>query len=515
MSYNSGLTDAQLRATALPVSGTVGVSGTVTTTISGSVAVTGTFWQATQPVSGTVGVSGSVAVTGPLTDAQIRATALPVSGTVTANAGTGTFAVSGPLTDTQLRASVLPVSLTSTTITGTVAATQSGAWNVTNISGTVSLPTGAATETTLAALNAKVTAVNTGAVTISAALPAGTNNIGDVDVLTLPVAFNSGVTSATTQRVTLATDVALPTGANVIGGVTQSGTWNIGTVTTLPALPANQSVNNAQIAGVATATGNGVVGTGVQRVAIASDNTAFSVNALQSGTWNIGSITTLPALSAGAAVIGAVTQSSTWTVQPGNTANTTPWLFRPSDGTNNVAVKAASTAAVAADPALVVAVSPNNTLPANITQLNGVARLAGNGVTGTGSPRVTIASDNTPFTVNTTPTTPTASIINSAATTNATSIKASAGTLYSIAVSNVGAAAAFVKLYNLTTAPTVGTSTIALTIPVAASGVVTIPFGSQGMRFGTGIALAITNLVADTDTTAIAAGQVKVLTSYI
>ena len=33
-----------------------------------------------------------------------------------------------------------PVSLTSTTITGTVAATQSGTWNVTNISGTVSLP---------------------------------------------------------------------------------------------------------------------------------------------------------------------------------------------------------------------------------------------------------------------------------------------------------------------------------------------------------------------------------------
>src|SRR5690606_7543498 len=36
------------------------------------------------------------------------------------------------------------------TVSGTVAATQSGTWNITNISGTVSLPTGAATETTLA-----------------------------------------------------------------------------------------------------------------------------------------------------------------------------------------------------------------------------------------------------------------------------------------------------------------------------------------------------------------------------
>ncbi len=46
----------------------------------------------------------------------------------------------------------LPVSLTSTTITGTVAVTQSGTWNITNISGTISLPTGAATEATLSSL---------------------------------------------------------------------------------------------------------------------------------------------------------------------------------------------------------------------------------------------------------------------------------------------------------------------------------------------------------------------------
>lgn len=89
--------------------------------------------------------------------------------------------------------------------------------------------------------------------------------------------------------------------------VSQSGTWNIGSVTTLPALPANQSVNVAQINGVTPLMGNGVTGTGSPRVTIASDNTAFSVNALQSGTW---------------------------TVQPGNTANTTPWLI---DARGNVA----------------------------------------------------------------------------------------------------------------------------------------------------------------------------------
>lgn len=66
------LTDAQLRAVAVPVSGTVTASG-------------------------------------PLTDAELRATPVPVSGTVTA---------SGPLTDAQLRATPVPVSgaITNTTL---------------------------------------------------------------------------------------------------------------------------------------------------------------------------------------------------------------------------------------------------------------------------------------------------------------------------------------------------------------------------------------------------------------
>lgn len=47
-----------------------------------------------------------------------------------------------------------------------------------------------------------------------------------------------------------------------------------GTVSIAP----NQSVNLNQIAGTATATGNGVAGSGVQRVTIASDNSAIPVS---------------------------------------------------------------------------------------------------------------------------------------------------------------------------------------------------------------------------------------------
>lgn len=84
-----------------------------------------------------------------------------------------------------LEASAIRVTLP-TDGTGKVAAAQSGTWNITNVSGTVSLPTGAATESTLSTLNGKVTACNTGAVVISSALPAGLNAIGTL-------AANSGV----------------------------------------------------------------------------------------------------------------------------------------------------------------------------------------------------------------------------------------------------------------------------------------------------------------------------------
>ena len=42
---------------------------------------------------------------------------------------------------------------------------------------------------------------------------------------------------------------------------------------------AQQPVNHVQVGGTAVSTGNGTAGAGVQRVTIASDNTAFAVNA--------------------------------------------------------------------------------------------------------------------------------------------------------------------------------------------------------------------------------------------
>jgi hypothetical protein len=109
-------------------------------------------------------------------------------------------------------------------------------------------------------------------------------------------------------------------------------------------------------------------------------------------------------------------------------------------------------------------------------------------------------------------------ILNSAASTNGALILTGTSGLHAFYATNTGATAAFVKLYNKATAPTVGTDVPAmiLSVPAAVSGVpgvCTLPIGFNGFRFALGLGIAITGAVGDTDTTAVAAGQVKVILS--
>lgn len=116
-----------------------------------------------------------------------------------------------------------------------------------------------------------------------------------------------------------------------------------------------------------------------------------------------------------------------------------------------------------------------------------------------------------------TPLTPTAATnLTSAATTNATSVKASAGRIFVLSATNNGAAVCFLKLYNKASAPTVGTDVPVQVMSIPANGVpLMLEFGALGLQFTTGIAYAITNLIGDADTTAIAANQVKLMMSYV
>lgn len=113
-----------------------------------------------------------------------------------------------------------------------------------------------------------------------------------------------------------------------------------------------------------------------------------------------------------------------------------------------------------------------------------------------------------------TPVTPTTNILNSAATTNGTVVKASAGTIYAGVISNNAATDAFFKLHNSTTV-TAGSTAVAQWLKVPATSSVQIDCGATGMRMSTGICYSITGAIGDTDTTAVAAGQVKVALTYI
>lgn len=102
----------------------------------------------------------------------------------------------------------------------------------------------------------------------------------------------------------------------------------------------------------------------------------------------------------------------------------------------------------------------------------------------------------------------------SAATTNLTSVKTSAGNINSLVVCNDGASKAFFKLYNKTSAPVIGTDTPIKTILIPPGATIIFDCGPFGIRCATGIAYAITGLIADADATAVGAAQLSVNMSY-
>lgn len=128
---------------------------------------------------------------------------------------------------------------------------------------------------------------------------------------------------------------------------------------------------------------------------------------------------------------------------------------------------------------------------------------------------VNLVGSNASIAAQTTPVAATTLFRNSTATTNATLVKNAAGTLYAIVATNIAATACFLKLYNKATAPTVGTDVPVMTIPIPAGQAVPIDLGALGLRFATGIGIGITTGAADSDTAAIAAGDVKLSLSYI
>lgn len=108
----------------------------------------------------------------------------------------------------------------------------------------------------------------------------------------------------------------------------------------------------------------------------------------------------------------------------------------------------------------------------------------------------------------------TAARVKSAASTNATNIKAAAGLLGGYTFYNTTVSPKYVKLYNKASAPTVGTDTPFMTLPIPANGGREISFAIP-ITMSVGISYAITGGVADTDTAAVAVDDVTGAIFYV
>ena len=151
----------------------------------------------------------------------------------------------------------------------------------------------------------------TNAVQVVGALPAGSALIGKTGI--------DQTTPGTTNGVQVV--AALPAGAAVVGkfGIDQTtpGTTNAVALTAgaaiVGALVANQTINFAQVGGVAPAVGSGASNTGTQRIILATDQQTIPVSQGLSFTTVDSGLLTSAALAAGASITlsGAVSTSGT------------------------------------------------------------------------------------------------------------------------------------------------------------------------------------------------------------
>lgn len=401
-------------------------------------------------------LAGQLSVNIGLTNAELRNSPIPISGTVTANTG-----LSQPITDAQLRASSLPVSLASIPIP-IGASTESKQIETINSLASI-LAVDFAKEATIQSIVKSEDTVHfsgdkgimlLGLRSDSDTATASNGNYsvmkldeyGRLKVASTPASYADVIGSITAIQATVVTPVA---GGTVIGDVSRASNVMMFCTGTFAGI-------NVSFEGCLEATGENW----------------FSVQAVRSNANTIetatGALSAMPLYAWELSVNALARVRVRCTARTSGTQN---WLFK---------------------------LGTYATEPIPASQVTATQAVSGT-VTSNGG---TIA-------------TPTASNINSLATTNANIVKASAGSVYNIAISNIGASPRYVKLYNKATAVTVGTDIPVLTIVVPAGALVQNNFGILGHRFTVGIGLAITSSAIDSDTTVIGANEVKILTSFV
>lgn len=365
--------------------------------------------QSSIPISGTVtanigtgnlaGITGSVTVKADTPANQTNAlkvdgsaTTQPVSGTVTANAGTGNFTV------TQSTASNLKVDLSGTAANATAIKVDNSAVTQPISATALPLPTGAATSANQTTLGSQTTKINDGTNT-AAVKAASTAAVATDPALVVAISPNNTLSLSNTD---LTASISIAALSATSGSITTlngqgtyvfqlTGTWTATLQVQITADGTNwlnvtdsfavnshtlgtfvsggnitstgiYQIDSTGLSGIrliATAYTSGTV-TGTARASVSDALTALEGNSIVQGASASGT-----AKNGNPLQMGGVFNTTTPTVTTGQMVeaqynNRGSMLSLPSDGVNNVAVKAASTAAATTDPSLVVSIAGAN-----------------------------------------------------------------------------------------------------------------------------------------------------------
>ena len=220
-------------------------------------------------------------------------------------------------------------------------------------------------------------------------------------------------------------------------------------------------------------------------VVIASDQTAFPVS--QSGTWTVAQGT-------------AAALSGKWPVQVTDGTNVMPTMdvaaragfFKLTDGTNTAAVKPASTAAAAADPSGVVALSPNSPLSTGTNTIGATASESATGAAVPAKATQVAGSDGTNLRALATDTSgnlyenPAAVSFRNITTATTTTVKSGAGRLVAINV-NTGVANATIAVFDSLTGT--GTTIGKITMQGGGAAVQGVALDYKYLPFATGLTI--------------------------
>jgi hypothetical protein len=309
-------------------------------------------------------------------------------------------------------------------------------------------------------------------------------------------------------------------GVHVANTVTANATLQTQTDTVMVG-----GVNIKEINAVTPLMGNGTTGTGSQRVTIASDNTAFSVNpvsatvpvvTMNSASANNG-LNSAVALVFDDAAPTSITENNFGFARMSANRNAYSTIRDAAGNERGVNVNASNQMSISLDGDTL-----STARGASVTEppiLNGCEYLSGPSAVSNGQ-KVTTLCDTLGNALSAASPSPDAITAASACyvksgtgtlndTTNHANCKASAGNLYGVRAINTSATLAYLKLYNLTTDPTCSSATgfiESIPIPAQATGAGFIDPANLAINYTTGIGYCVTGAGANTDNSAPPAG---------